>query len=43
MRWLEKSGEPGILVSQEEISTELEFEKVRDLAWFDELLAKQSF
>jgi hypothetical protein len=38
-RWLERSREPGVLVSREQMSTEQELAAVRDLPWFRELLA----
>jgi hypothetical protein len=36
--WLERSGEPGILVSPEQMSTETELAAVRDLPWFRDLV-----
>jgi tetratricopeptide (TPR) repeat protein len=38
-QWLERSREPGILVSREQMSTEAELAAVRDLPWFRELVA----
>jgi tetratricopeptide (TPR) repeat protein len=37
--WLERSREPGILVSREQMSAEQELAAVRDQPWFRELLA----
>jgi hypothetical protein len=36
--WLQRSREPGVLVSRDQMSTETELAAVRDLAWFQELL-----
>ena len=36
--WLEKSGEPGILVSREQMAKEDELAGVRECAWFREML-----
>ena len=37
-QWLEKSREPGILVSREQMANEQELGLVRELAWFREML-----
>jgi tetratricopeptide (TPR) repeat protein len=37
-RWLEHSGEPGVLVSREQMSTEVELASVRERPWFREML-----
>ena len=37
--WLQRSGEPGVLVSREQMSVEEELAAVRDRPWFRELLA----
>src|SRR5262249_33918570 len=37
-QWLEKSREPGILVSKDQMASEQELGSVRELAWFREML-----
>lgn len=39
-QWLERSREPGVLVSREQMATEAELAAVRDRAWFRELVGK---
>jgi tetratricopeptide (TPR) repeat protein len=38
-RWLEHSGEPGVLVSREQMSNELELAAVRERPWFRDMLS----